>query len=271
MRKLFLLYISLGLIAGGCHTAKETQHIVRDSAVTQSPAVRLNPVDSTVILKQQLSDTLSAPLNFTTFYGRAKANFSSPQASGNATVYIKMQKDSIIWMSITGPLNVEGARVLITPDSVKIIYKQENSVLISSIDHLQRLTKLPLRFKDFQNIILGRPVLDDNTDLDYQFKKDSITVTATSELLKYIYSFTRNNLLLGQSNFQTANNPDVTSANIFYNNYDNVSNIRFSVSREIAIFGSSPANLRVNFKEYNFNQPQTFLFTISKNYAIRYE
>jgi hypothetical protein len=182
-----------------------------------------------------------------------------------------MQKDSIIWISITGALNVEGARVLITPDSVKIINKQENSVLLSSIDHLQRLTKLPLTFKDFQNIILGRPVLNDNTSLDYQFKKDSITVTATGELLKYIYSFTKSNFLLGQSNFQTTNNPDVTSANIFYNNYGNVDNINFSASRDIAISGSSPANIRVNFKEYNFNQPQTFMFTISKKYTIRYE
>ena len=271
MQKLFLIIIFFGLIAVGCHTARQAQHVVKDSVVTQSPAVRLKAVDSTIILKQQLSDTLNTPLNFTTFYGRAKANFSSPEASGNATVYIKMQKDSIIWLSITGPLNVEGARVLITPDSVKIMNKQENSVLISSIDHLQRLTKLPLTFKDFQNIILGRPVLNDNTNLDYQFKKDSITVTATSELLKSIYSFTKSNFLLGQSNFETANDPEVTSANIFYNNYDSVNNINFSASRDIAISGSSPANLRVNFKEYNFNQPQTFLFRISKNYTIRYE
>jgi hypothetical protein len=271
MQKLLLLIIFFGSIAAGCHTTKQAQHIVKDSVVTQSPAVRLKPVDSTIILRQQLSDTLNTPLNFTTFYGRAKANFSSPEASGNATVYIKMQKDSIIWISITGPLNVEGARVLITPDSVKIMNKQESSVWISSIDHLQRLTKLPLTFKDFQNIILGRPVLNNNTNLDYQFKKDSITVTATSELVKSIYSFTKSNFLLGQSNFETANDPEVTSANIFYNNYDSVNNINFSASRDIAISGSSPANLRVNFKEYNFNQPQTFLFRISKNYTIRYE
>src|SRR6185369_15710464 len=102
-------------------------------------------------LRQQLADAINEPLNFTTFYGKAKANYNSPQASGNATVYIKMRKDSVIWISVTGPLNIEGARVLVTPDSIKIINKLESTVQLSSIERLRQITKLPLRFSDFQN------------------------------------------------------------------------------------------------------------------------
>jgi hypothetical protein len=270
MRKLFLFLLILGLLAGGCHTAKRAQNSVKDSSVAQSPAVTLNPVDSIAILKQQLSDAINAPFNFTTFYGRAKANYNSPRASGTATVYIKMQKDSIIWISVTGPLNIEGLRALITPDSIKIINKLEGTVQLSSITYLQQLTKIPLTFNDFQNIILGRPLVN-NSSPDYQIKEDSITLTATSELLKSIYSFARDNFLLGQSNFQTLNNPSVTAANIFYSDYDIVNNINFSEGRDIAVTGKSPVSLQLNFKEYNFNQPQSFVFTISKNYKIKYE
>ncbi len=271
MQKIFLLIIVFGLIAGGCRTAKKTQGVVKDSVVTQSPGVVLKPVDSAAILKQQLADAIQTPLNFTTFYGKAKANFSSPQASGNATVYIKMQKDSIIWISITGPLNIEGARALITPDSVKIINKLENTVQLSSIAQLQKITKLPLTFNDFQNIILGKPVLNDSSALKYEIKKDSITVTAAGDILRYLNSFTKNNFLLGQSNIQAESNTDVTGANIFYNDYHMVNNINFSASRDIAVTGTSPAKLELSFKEYNFNQPQSFVFTISKNYRIKYE
>ncbi len=271
MQKLFLPGIIFLLIISGCHTAKKSQHVVKDTVTTQSPAIKLKPVDSTEIIKQQLANTLNTPLNFTTFYGRAKANFSSPQASGNATVYIKMKKDSIIWISITGPLNIEGARVLITPDSVKIINKLENSVQLSSIAHLQQITKLPLTFNDFENIILGKAVLNNSNKLDYLIKKDSITIMAADELLTYMYAFTKNSYLLGQSNFQTVNNTSATGANIFYNDYQLSGNINFSASRDIAITGASPANLQLSFKEYNFNQPQSFLFTISKNYTIKYE
>jgi hypothetical protein len=271
MQNFFIVIISFGLMAGGCRTTKKAQHVVRDSAVSQSPAVVLKPVDSSAIFKQQLSDTINAPVNFTTFYGRAKASFSSPKASGNATMYIKMQKDSIIWISLTGPLNIEGARILVTQDSVKIINKLESTVQLSSIAHLQQITKLPLTFSDFQNIILGKPVLNNSDSLDYQIKSDSITVTATSQLLRYIYSFTKNNFLLGQSNFQTVNNSSVTGANIFYNDYHLINNMQFAESRDIAVTGTSPLKLELDFKEYNFNQPQTFVFTISKNYRIKYE
>ena len=267
MQKLFLIILFFGLIAGGCNTAKRAQHTAKDS----SAAVKIKPVDSVSLLKQQLSDSINMPLNFTTFYGRAKASYSSAQTSGNATVYIKIKKDSIIWISITGLLNIEGARILITPDSIKIINKLESTVQLSSIAYLQKLTKLPLTFSDFQNIILGKPVLNSNNNFDVQIKKDSVILKAGSELLKYIYSFTKNNFLLGQSNFQTINNPSVTGANIFYSDYNLVNNINFSAGRDITVTGSSPSALQLSFKEYNFNQPQSFVFTISKNYTVKYE
>ena len=261
MKQLFLFITFFGLMAVGCHMPKQAQQSVKaDTVTTASPGVVLHPVDSSGIITQQLSEVINTPLEFTTFYGRLKANFNSPQASGNATVYIKMQKDSIIWMSITGPLN-----------SVKIINKVENSVQLSSIAHLQEITKLPFTFNDFQNIILGKPVINNSSNVNYEIKKDSINIIATGELLQYIYSFTKKDFKLGQSNFQTLSNSSVTGANIFYNNYHTTNNINFSASRDIAVTGPSPANLQVNFKEYNFNQPQTFVFTISKNYTIKYE
>ena len=118
---------------------------------------------------------------------------------------IKMKKDSVIWISITGPLNIEGARILVTPDSVKIINKLEGTLQLSSIAHLQQITKLPLTFNDFQSILLGKPILN-NSNSNYEFKKDSVIVTFASNVSKYLYSFTKNGFLLGQSNLQTVNN-----------------------------------------------------------------
>jgi len=271
MKKVSAAIIIVFTLAGACRTTKNAQQALKDSTVSQSPGVTLNPVDSVAMLKQQLAETINAPLDFTTFYGRAKANFNSPKASGNATVYIKMKRDSIIWVSVTGPLNIEGARVLITPDSVKIINKLEGFAQLSSIAHLQQITKLPFSFNDLQNLILGRPVLNTTDSMGYEIKKDSITVTTANDLLTYINSFTKNNLRLGQSNFKALNNSSVTGANVFYNNYQTAGNTSFPVSRDIAVEGTTPSTLQLSFKEYTFNQPLDFVFTISKNYKIKYE
>ena len=107
--------------------------------------------------------------------------------------------------------------------------------------------------------------------MGYEIKKDSITVTTANDLLTYINSFTKNNLRLGQSNFKALNNSSVTGANVFYNNYQTAGNTSFPVSRDIAVEGTTPSTLQLNFKEYTFNQPLDFVFTISKNYKIKYE
>lgn len=271
MKQVFSIGIAILVLAGACRSKKNVQQAVVDSSVSKSPAVILEPVDSVAILKQQLADAINAPLQFTTFYGRARASFDSKQASGNATVYIKMKKDSIIWVSVTGPLNIEGARVLITPDSVKIINKLEGYAQFSSIARLQQIARLPFSFTDLQNLILGRPVLNTTENADYQLKKDSITITVTTGLLTYINSFTKNNFRLGQSNFQAVGNNSVTGANVFYSDFRTAENMSFPVSRDIAVEGTMPSTLQVSFKEYNFNQPLDFVFTISKNYKIRYE
>jgi hypothetical protein len=272
MQKFFIGYFFLGLIISSCHTAKKTQHALKDSSVATAPAVTLNPVDSVAILKQQVSNILTTPLNYTTFYGKAKANYNSSQTSGNATMYIKMKKDSVIWISVTGPLNIEVARALITQDSIKIMNKLENSLRLSSIDQLQKITKLPLTFNDLQNVILGRAILmNGSSEAAYEVQKDSIIVTATGNLLTSIYAFTKNNLQLTKSSFTTSNNPSVTRADITYNNYSNADVMNFSTERNITIAGSSPSTLQLSFKEYNFNQPQSFVFTVSKNYHVIYE
>jgi uncharacterized protein DUF4292 len=184
-----------------------------------------------------------------------------------------MKKDSVIWISVTGPLNIEGVRVLITQDSIKILNKLEGSLQLSGIDQLQKITKLPLTFTDLQNVILGRAffINGDSSGGTYEVKKDSIIVTAASNLLTSVYSFTKNNLQLTQSSFQTSNNPSVTGADIMYNNYSPADVMNFSTDRNITITGSLPSTIQLSFREFNFNQPQSFVFTVSKNYHIKYE
>ena len=272
MNKIILSALIISLIINACHTTKNAQRAVTaQPSVTQSPAEKIKPVDSTLIIKDTLTSLINTPVNFTSFYGKAKADFSSSQGSGNATVYIRMQKDSAIWISVTGPLNIEGARVLITNDSIKIINRLEGSVRLSSIQRLQQITRLPFSFSDFQNVILGKPAVFNNTELNFDVQNDTIKVSAQQSSINYIFSFLRSNFVLGQSRFITNSNGNLVDANIFYNNYQTINGINFSADRNIAVTGTAPMKLQLNFKEYNFNQPQTFPFTISKNYSVKYD
>ena len=272
MKRTFIISLVTVLFLSACHTAKNAQRsVAANQVVNQSPATTIKPVDSIDIIKQQLTNLLNTPLSFTTFYGKAKADFESDQFSGNVTIYVRMQKDSIIWISVTGPLNIEGARVLITTDSVKVIDKIHGTVEIHSINQLQKLIKLPLSFNDFQNVILGKPYLPGNSNASYDIRPDSIKVSAQQAMINYIFSFARSSLVLGESSFSASSNGNAINANIFYNGYQLTDGINFSADRNIAVSGTASIKLDLNFKEYNFNQPQTYPFTISKNYTLKYD
>lgn len=272
MKKTILYAFIIGSIFSACHTTKVAQRTTTDSTKNNQTTETKRKIDSTVILKDQLSNLINSPLNFTTFYGKAKADFNSDKGSGNVTLYFRIQKDSAIWISLTGPLNIELARMLITTDSVQVIDKLHGEAHLSSIQHLQQLTKLPFNYSDFQNLILGKPSINNNNvAFNFVFNQDSINVSAQQSFINYLFSFSKNNLLLGQTNYAAKNNTDSINANVFYNNYQTTNGINFSTSRNISVTGTSPMKLQLDFKDFNFNQPQTFPFTISKNYKIEYD
>jgi hypothetical protein len=49
-----------------------------------------------------------------------------------------MKKDSLIWISVNGALGIEGMRVLIDKDSVRILNKLDKEYQVRSLEYLTR-------------------------------------------------------------------------------------------------------------------------------------
>src|SRR5690606_24887426 len=79
---------------------------------------------STLAANSANADYLINNLDFHSFSGRAKAKVELGKENQDVTMHVRIQRNKAIWISLTGTfLNVEGARLLITPDSVKIMNK----------------------------------------------------------------------------------------------------------------------------------------------------
>ncbi len=86
---------------------------------------------------------------------RSKLSFKSPQqAIDNANVSIRMQKDSLIWLSIS-KLGIEGARVLIARDSVRILDKINRQYAVADYGTISRQFRFPLSFEWLQALLVG--------------------------------------------------------------------------------------------------------------------
>ena len=107
--------------------------------------------------------TLSLKASVKVNYGEDKSKSFSAK--------IKMAPDSLIWISITS-LGYEAARVLATPDSLKLINRLDKKYYIGDYSHLQENFKVNLGFKELQALILGNSIgLDREEKIKRQHSK----------------------------------------------------------------------------------------------------
>ncbi len=87
----------------------------------------------------------------------AKANVtiidSSQETSFN--INLRMRKDSIIWISVSPLLGIEVARVMITPDSIKVLDRLHSKYQSSSFEYINKLLQMKVNFEIVQALLTG--------------------------------------------------------------------------------------------------------------------
>jgi hypothetical protein len=259
-----------------CRPAKKVQRIgevitSKDtaSAVAVASDTAANKIDSAQIIRN-IIDTLSdREINFKTFAAKVKMDYDGSEGNGQATVYLRMQKDSIIWLSLTGAFGIEGFRVIITKDSVKLMNKLDKVVQFRTIKYLQELTHVPIDFDDMQHILIGNPIYLDSNIVSYKYSDDAISILMAGSVFKNLLTLDKNSLLILHSKLDDMDPSKNRTADITYSNYDKVNAFYFSTMRKISVAEKAKLDINLEFKQYTFDQPQTFPFNIPKNYKSK--
>lgn len=95
---------------------------------------------------------------------KAKIKFDSDKRKGSFLALIRMQKDSLIWIKLK-KLNVEFARILITPGNIEILNRQESQYIQRDFLYLKREFGLDLSFTQLQDLLVGNPILHQQPNL----------------------------------------------------------------------------------------------------------
>src|SRR4051812_14711341 len=108
-----------------CHTTRQVRKI--EPAVTVVDTTTPVTVTDTVQAKEPavaedvFKKVLKNYIEYTTFNAKVRVQYQSKEGSDEATAFIRLKKDSAVWVSLRGALGIEGARVLVTRDSVKVL------------------------------------------------------------------------------------------------------------------------------------------------------
>ena len=147
--KSFLRFVCLllctSLLFSSCKTRKK---IILNNGKCLLDFKNARTLSSNLKAKEFKFDRLNAKLN-------ADAEIDSTSAS--FTVTMRMKKDSVIWMSIS-KLGIEGARVLITKDSVKLLNRIKNTYFIGDFAYISKMLSTDLDFEMLQSLLVGNSV-----------------------------------------------------------------------------------------------------------------
>lgn len=109
---------------------------------------------------------------------KVRLKFSDNGSTTRATADIRMRKDSIIWMSVK-KFGIEGARVLITTDSVYLINRLERQYLVNDFSFIESEFNLPASFETLQDFVLGNVFFMTQENIKSDINDDAYHLTAS--------------------------------------------------------------------------------------------
>ena len=266
---LFALMLLLAFSA--CKSTKTIQQamVKKDTvAVPEVPVEKLPTHEDTMrMVNDVLNNVQQKYIDFRTFSAKIKVDYSNSKGKQpDFVANVRMLKDSLIWISLGNDIGIEGIRVLISKDSIKVLDKLANTYQVRPLSHIQDLSQIPFSFADLQNLLIGNPIF---------FNKDSITTYTNNAngytLLSYASLF-KNLLSIGsdysiQKSKLDDNDPALNrTCDLIYNNYETKTGVNFSTQRQITILQQTKLDVELKFKDYKFNEEMTYPFAIPKKF-----
>lgn len=87
-------------------------------------------------------------------------------------VSVRAKKDSAMWLSVS-VLGIEGARMLITQDSVRFMDKLNNKYFVGDYQYLSKLLNIDVDFETMQSVLIGNSMEFYDEDEKLKSGKDS--------------------------------------------------------------------------------------------------
>jgi hypothetical protein len=199
---------------------------------------------------------------FATLQGKARVDVKGAM-SQQVVADITMQTDSFIGISVR-VLGLEAARMLVTPDSVKVIDRLNRQYLPRDFAYFEEQFGFPLRFGDLQDLIAGRPLLTDATmypvvnDTRYQFRMSD------SGLLNEVWLYP-GFMLDRQQVKSTYPAFDVTH---IASNYKKTGSGAFSYFRQILVEAVENYAIDLDWASVTLDEPVDFSFTVNSRYEV---
>ena len=266
-----LILSAFSTLVFSCRSTKSIQ-----TAMSKKDSVQIIVPDSTAhadsvrFIKDVYQTVINNKVDFQTFSAKIKVDFVGADGKKNdLNAFVRLKKDSVLWVSLNALLGIEAFRVLITPDSVKVLNKLDRVVQLRSVSYLREITRLPFGFQELQDLIIGNPIYLDTNIVSYKKEQQSISLLNVGDIFKHLLTLEPETLRITHSKLDDADPKRARTADITYGDYEMRDNKAFSTYRRITVAEKSKLDIELKYRQFDFNVPLNFPFNIPKNYKLQ--
>ncbi len=267
MKYYIIGFFFLNLVLFSCKTTRQINKVI---AAKDSTSVFDNKstTDSINMVKETLKAFNEHYIDFKTFSAKIKVDIEDSKGKQpDLTAVVRIIKDSVIWISLSASiLNIEVYRILIKKDTVILLNKQNKEVQYRSIDYLQEVAEIPVDFKSVQDLLIGNPVFFNDSINSYKQVDDLILITCIGEIFKNLLTLSSENKVLKHIKLDDINISRNRTADFTYDDYENNNGFIFSTFRQIIVTEKNKLEIKLKYKQYEFNKELSLPFNIPKNY-----
>lgn len=252
----------------GCRSTRKIQTAISKMDSVAAVVPKPDPhADSVRFMMEAYERIAKQRIDFKTFSAKVKVDFEGKDGKkSDFNAFLRLRKDSVLWVSVNVALGIEAFRVMITPDSVKVLNKIDKIIQLRSVASLQEVTKLPFSFTELQNVIIGNPVFIDSNLVSYNSTDLSISLFTINTVFKHMLTVNSKDYTLQNSKLDDIDISRSRTCLILYDNYQARPDFLFSAFRKITVTEKTKVDVQLDYKQYEFNEELSYPFSIPKNY-----
>lgn len=269
--KKFILFIGSIVFLASCSTYRKVQVLKEAFSKKDTIQVQLlsekSKVDSLVIVNSIIDKLEQTKIDFKTMNARFKVDFESAANADNYIVNVSMVKDSSMFITIRGAMGVIGLKALINKDSIVLIYplRKNKKIEHKSFSYLQEVIKIPFTFNTLQSLVVGNPIFMEHTKLvSYKQNNNRFELGMVGDLFKNLIVLNQEHTKILEVKLDDIDIAQHRTCAISYSNHIAVNQFQFPMNRELIVSAQSRLEVRMEVKEFDFNDPLKYTFSIPK-------
>ena len=150
-------------------------------------------------------------------------------------------------------------------DSIVLIFPLSKKTERHPLSYLQEVIKIPLSYQTIEDLVVGNPIFMDSIDIiSYKVMNERLQVSLMGKLFKNLMILSEDNSKLVELKLDDVDIAKHRTCDINYSEHTLVKNIQFPLNRTISINAQTKLDIGMEFKEFNFDEPLKYTFTIPK-------